>query len=115
MEPIEHRRADGELVGWLRPEGEGFVVIDRLGRERTGALDWLSAEEALDAIGLAFLAEPWWLRRDDGSLVRVRIAELRPDVVRVREDDFGAAAAVGADVADHLVPFPPGERLRPWE
>lgn len=30
---IEHRRGDRELLGWMRSQGEGFVVIDLLGRE----------------------------------------------------------------------------------
>jgi hypothetical protein len=41
---IEHRRQDGELVGWVRPEGEEFVPVDRLGRDLSAATDWLSAE-----------------------------------------------------------------------
>jgi hypothetical protein len=30
---IEHRRQDGEPIGWVRPEGEEFVPVDRLGRD----------------------------------------------------------------------------------
>jgi len=29
---IEHRRGDGERLGWMRPLGGLFVVIDLLGR-----------------------------------------------------------------------------------
>jgi hypothetical protein len=49
----EHGRQDGELVGWVRPEGEKFVPVDRLGRDLSPATDWLDAERALDeaAIG----------------------------------------------------------------
>ena len=45
MEWIEHRRGmDGELLGWMRPADDGFVVIDLLGRELTGVVDWFEAE-----------------------------------------------------------------------
>ena len=32
---IEHRRGDGELLGWMRRSGEGFVVVDLLGVKDT--------------------------------------------------------------------------------
>ena len=42
---IPHRREDGELVGWIVPEGEGFVTIDLLGRSRSAEpLDWVAAD-----------------------------------------------------------------------
>jgi len=54
---IEHRRFDdGERVGWMKPVGEGFVAIDLLGRQRTSAVDWMLAEETLDALSLSYLA-----------------------------------------------------------
>ncbi|WP_120003034.1 hypothetical protein [Nesterenkonia muleiensis] len=109
---IEHRREDGERIGWICMAGEQFVAVDILGREVTGEVDWLEAEETLDAMGLSFLAEPWLFQRADGTTVRVRITELSPSGIRVREDDFGAAAAVGADVQDHSLPFPAPDTLR---
>lgn len=109
---IEHRREDGERIGWIRMVGEQFVAVDVLGREVTGAVDWLSAEEALDELGLSFLAEQWWFERSDGRVVRVRITEVSPRGIRIREDDFGAAAAVGAQVQDHALPFPAPRELR---
>ncbi|KAA9107945.1 hypothetical protein [Microbacterium rhizomatis] len=87
---IEHRRSyDGELVGWIQPVGEGFVAIDLLGRRRTAAVDWMLAEEALDELGLSYLADPHELRLDDGSWLRVRIAEVSPNSIRVKKDDWG--------------------------
>ena len=68
---IEHRREDGELVGWIRSCGEGFVAVDVLGREVTAEVDWLSAEEALENRGLSFLAQPWVLELPDGTAQRV--------------------------------------------
>lgn len=93
--------------------GEEFVAVDVLGHEITGPVDWLDAEEALEERGLSFLAEPWLLTLPDGTDVRVRITEVSPRRIRVREDDLGAAAAVGADMRDHILPFPAPSTLRP--
>jgi hypothetical protein len=109
---IEHRRSDdGELVGWMQPVGDGFVAFDLLGDRRTGEVDWSTAEETLDARGLAYLADPFELRLDDGSWLRVRIAEVSPTGIRLKKDDWGA---VGAPQLFYAVDFPvdPGT-LRP--
>ena len=109
---IEHRRAaDRELVGWLRPAGEGFVAIDRLGREVTGVVDWVTAEEALDERGLRWLADLWQLGHDDGTTTRVRIVEVSHERVVVKRDDFGA---VDAEMRTWTLPFPAPETLRPY-
>ncbi|MEI5583268.1 MULTISPECIES: hypothetical protein [unclassified Agromyces] len=114
MEPnwIEHRRAtDGERVGWIEPVDHGFVAIDLLGRRRTGVVDWGVAEEALDELGLGYLAEPYELRLDDGAWLRVRIAEVSPRGIRVKQEDWGD---MRAPQVFHPVEFPVAEdRLRP--
>lgn len=110
---IEHRRADGETVGWLRMSGEGFIAVDALGHDITGEVDWLTAEEALEERGLSFLAEPWLLELPDGAAVRVRITEVSPRGIDVREDDFGAAAVAGNTMRSHQLPFPAPDTLRP--
>ncbi len=109
---IEHRRAgDGELLGWIEPEGEDFVAIDLLGHRRTDPVDWLTAEETLDALGISYLADLFDLRLDEGSWLRVRIAEVSVGGIRVKKDDFGA---VGAPQLYYDVEFPVDpERLRP--
>ena len=57
-ERFEHRRReDGELLGWIEERGDGFVAIDRFGRELTGVADWFEAESALVQLGLSYLAE----------------------------------------------------------
>ena len=110
---IEHRRAgDRERVGWIRPEGDGFVALDALGREVTGTVDWLDAEEALDARGLHWLADLWQLDRPDGTRERVRIVEVTPERVVVKVDDFGAVDAV---TDTYVLPFPAPSDLRPFE
>jgi len=109
---IEHRRADdGERVGWMKPVDEGFVAIDLMGRHRTGVVDWLAAEEALDALGLGYLADPHELRLGDGSWLRVRIAEVSPGAIRVKKEDWGD---MSAPQIYYSLPFPvTEEQLRP--
>ncbi len=109
---IAHRRGhDGELQGWMVPEGEGFVVIDLLGRRRTDAVDWHLAEETLDALGIGYLADIYELRLESGEWLRVRIAEVSASEIRVKKDDFGA---VGAPQIYYSLPFPvPEDALRP--
>ncbi|UOQ56161.1 hypothetical protein MUN78_10685 [Leucobacter allii] len=106
---IPHRREDGELVGWIAPEGEGFVPIDLLGRQRADApIDWLPAEELLEELGIGYLAEIYALRREDGEWIRARIVEASPDGIGVAEDDLGD---IGAVVERFRLPFPLDDRL----
>lgn len=107
---IEHRRGDRELVGWIVPRGDDFVVIDLLGRERGGPVDWLRAEEALDELGIGYLADIYILKLDSGIDLRVRIAEVSPAGITVKKDDFGA---VGAPQLYYSLEFPAPATLRP--
>lgn len=110
---IEHRRPDGETLGWVVPDGDGFRVRDRLGREVTdAAVDWLHAEELLHERGIGYLAERWELRLPDGTWRPVRIMEASADRVVVVSDDFGSASAVGAVLDRYELPFPPPDDLR---
>jgi hypothetical protein len=116
---IEHRRPDGEVLGWMSPDGEGFRVFDLLGRERTpgGAtgdpLEWLTAEELLEQLGIGYLADPWMLRLPGGAERPVRIGEASPRGVVVIADEYGAASAVGANPDRFALPFPVGDALAP--
>lgn len=108
---VEHRRAgDRELVGWVRPEGDGFVAVDRLGHDVTGVVDWGEAEEALEERGLHWLADLWQLTLDDGRTLRVVMVELSPERVVVKLDDFGAAV----EMQTWTLPFPAPPTLRPF-
>lgn len=110
---IEHRRADGEVLGWMLADGAGFRVYDLLGRERTTQpVDWLDAEELLDGLGIGYLAERWTLRLDDGTERPVRIAEAGPRGITVVADEYGAASAVGAVLERFRLPFPAPAALR---
>lgn len=111
---IEHRRGDRETVGWIVPEGEGFRPIDLLGRRLTAEpVEWLQAEEMLDALGIGFLADRYVLRLADGTERPVRIAEASSDGITVVADECGSASAAGARSDTFRLPFPAPEELRP--
>ena len=110
---VEHRRSgDRARLGWIRPDGDAYVALDALGREVTDPVDWLDAEEALDARGLHWLADLWQLDLPDGTRERVRIVEVTPAQVVVKVDDFGAVDVV---TRSYTLPFPAPDALRPFE
>lgn len=106
---IEHRRGDRERLGWMLPEGDGFVVIDLLGRRRTDPVDWFTAETFLDDLGIGYLADPFELLLEDGRWLRVRILEVSTDAIRVKRDDWGD---INVPLLEYTVGFPIPERLR---
>jgi hypothetical protein len=107
---IEHRRSrDGELLGWMRPVGDGFIAVNLLGQDITGVVPWLDAEEALDELGIGYLAEPFELLLENGEWLRVRLAEVSAEEVRVKKEDWGDMTA---PQVYYTLPFPPTERLR---
>ncbi|MEW1962516.1 hypothetical protein AB0269_08670 [Microbacterium sp. NPDC077644] len=111
-----HRRDDGELLGWIHPSGDDWVAVDVLGRTVSDPVDWLVAEEALEAHGLAWLAEPWMLE-DDGRPTRVRIVEVTPDRdgipgrIVVKAEDYGDITRPASEPIVLAWPLP--DRLRP--
>ena len=107
---IPHRREDGELVGWILPDGDDWRAIDVLGRVVAASVDWLDAEAALEQRGLAFLAEPWTLERDDAAPLRVRLVEVTPARIVVKADDFGD---VSHATERFVLPWPIPAQLRP--
>jgi hypothetical protein len=95
----------------MKPVDDGFIAIDLLGRRRTEVVDWMLAEEALDELGLGYLADPHELRLQGGSWLRVRIAEVTSVAIRVKKDDWGD---MNAPQIYYTVSFPVTEdRLRP--
>lgn len=104
------RRDDGEVLGWIRPEGELWVPVSLLGREVSGPLEWPEAEAVLTDLGLGWLAEIWSLELPDGTVARVRIAELTPERVVVHTDNFGA---IEIPVERHQLAWPAPSALRP--
>ncbi len=108
-----HRRGDGELVGWIRAEGELWVPIDLLGRAVGDPMEWLDAERALEDAGLHYLADAWMLESADGEeadAVPVRLVEVTPARIVVKSEDFGALDAPGRRWE---LPWPLPSRLRP--
>lgn len=90
-----HRREDGEVLGWIRAEGDLWVPIDVLGRELSSPVEWLDAEERLEQHGLGYLAEPWMLDGVADRPVRVRLVEVTPQRIVVKREDFGAVDRPG--------------------
>ena len=104
-----HRPDDRELLGWIRPEGGGYVPVSRLGRDLSGPVEWLDAEATLDAFGLGWLGQPWRLHRDGEQPIAVRIVEVTPERVRVKTEDYGA---IDMPVIEYVPPFPAPDELR---
>lgn len=94
----------------MRPAGDGFVAIDLLGRDVSGEIDWLDAEELLETLGLHYLAEPFLLDRGDGPPLRVRLTEVSTRRIRVKKDDFGD---ITAPLVEYEVAWPLPDELRP--
>ena len=107
---ILHRREDGELVGWILPDGDDWRAIDVLGRVVAASVDWLAAEAALEERGLAFLADPWMLERPGAEPLRVRLVEVTPARIVVKADDFGD---VSHATERFVLPWPIPAQLRP--
>jgi len=106
---IEHRRGDGELVGWMSPQGDRFVPIDLLGRELSQSLDWFEAEKLLDETGIGYLADAYELQLDDGHWLRVRVVEVSADRILVKKEDWGD---MGASQLHYTVAWPIPDTLR---
>jgi len=112
-----HRRDDGELLGWIRPDGEDWVAVDVLGRAASAPVDWLDAEAALETVGLAWLADVWMLEGEATGPLRVRFLEVTPPAgdgpgrVVVKADDFGDMQRPPTE--RFTLPWPAPARLRP--
>ena len=107
-----HRSGDRELLGWVRPAGDGYVAVDRLGRDVSGVVDWVEAEETLEERGLGWLADLWQLTLEDGTVRRVRLVEVGPARVVVKDDDMNAVG--GTPAATYVLPFPAPATLAPF-
>ncbi|MDR2998537.1 MAG: hypothetical protein LBU78_10515 [Microbacterium sp.] len=114
---IPHRREDGELIGWIRAEGDDWVAIDVLGRTAGEGLDWLAAEEALEQVGLRWLADAWMLEGEGPAPLRVKFVEVTPSDgaeagrIVVKVDDFGDMQRPPTERFTLSWPLP--DRLRP--
>ncbi len=109
-EGIPHKREDGELVGWIHADGDDWTAVDVLGRVVVRAVDWLAAEESLEERGLAFLADPWTLEREQAPPLRVRLVEVTPERIVVKAEDYGDVSHASERI---VLPWPLPDRLRP--
>ncbi len=109
-----HQRDDGELIGYLVPDESGLVVpVNLVGHPIGDAMDELAAEQMLEDAGLSYLAEPWLLRRDDGTDQRVVIVEVDADHVVVTDAQFALVVGRPKDMVDRITLSVPTDRLRP--
>ena len=107
---IEHRRGgDGERLGWMLPAGDGFIAVDLLGRHRTETVDWLTAEETLDELGIGYLGDAYELRLDDGRWIRVRLVEISSTEIVAKKEDWGA---MDVPQRTFILPLPITDALR---
>ncbi|MFE1168290.1 hypothetical protein [Nocardiopsis sp. NPDC058789] len=86
-----HREEDGEVLGYLRPEGGGaYVPVNPFGQPLGHAASEHEARGVLDDQGLASLAELWHMPLPGrAEPVTVRIVEVTPEHVRVANADYG--------------------------
>ncbi|GHC78768.1 hypothetical protein GCM10007079_16340 [Nocardiopsis terrae] len=100
------------MLGYLRPEAGGHVPLTPFGRPVADVLPEPEARAVLDALGLSYLADPWFLElpgREDP--VTVRIVEVTPERMRVANADHGYEEADIGHLFVLRVPEP--GRLRP--
>lgn len=98
---MEHRRPDGEVVGYIEMLGELFRPYDLAGRPIGEATQWNDAEDAVEQLGLAWLAEPYLVDVDGER--RVRVTEIDREQIVFVADEFGASQAVGAAALERWV------------
>ena len=107
-----HRRDDRELLGWIvaaDESGETWSAHDVLGRVVASGVDWLDAEAALDNHGLRYLADPYMLEGVREQPLRVRLVEVTPERIVVKEEDFGDMTA---KTERFVLPWPMPTELR---
>ncbi len=98
---LPHRReGDGELVGYLIPQGaaseDGEVVpVTVFGYPLGGAQEQDSATKVLDAVGLSYLAHKWSLRLEDSRWITVWLNEVTPERMVVANADYGYEGDIG--------------------
>lgn len=91
-----HRRDDGELLGWIRPEDDEWVAVDLFGHEVSGPLDWLDAEAILEERGISWLADIWVLEGESVDAEPLRMGgSTRPVEVLPNRD---GARVIGSGI-----------------
>lgn len=81
-------REDGELVGYVTPQDDGWLPRSVFGVPLGEPSDRDSAQAWLESVGLGYLAErwQWWSGAD---WITVQLVEASPSRVTVQLTDFG--------------------------
>ncbi len=109
-----HHRADGELVGYLAPTaGDAVVAMTLLGTPAGDPTDEWSAQEQLEELGLAYLADRWWLVAADGSQQQVVLVEVSPAGIVAVPAEFAQVVGAPRDRNDDIHIDVPTDLLRP--
>lgn len=107
---IEHYRDDKVLLGWIVPEGENFATVDLLGR-RSEPVDWFSAEQRLEEIGLSYLSDRFVFHKSPHQWISVRLLEVSPRGITIQEGLFDDPK--GESLPTHELPWPVTGDLMP--
>ncbi|QWF80547.1 hypothetical protein [Amycolatopsis sp. CA-230715] len=84
-----YRAEDGELVGYLRRDGDGWLPLTVFGYPLAEAGPHEESVAELEGRGLAVLGDRWSVRHD-GEWLACRLTEAEPGRVAVRITDFGS-------------------------
>ncbi|MGV0110980.1 hypothetical protein [Arthrobacter sp. CP30] len=105
-----YRQDDGELLGYLVPDGDLFLPVTVFGYELGKAVDEYDASYVLESIGLSYPADTWALSVADRSEpISVQIVEASPEVLKVKSVDYGWGQDYGTMIE---LPVPEPGRLR---
>ena len=105
-----YREDDGELLGYLVPDGDSFLPVTVFGYELGEAVDEYDASHVLESIGLSYLADTWVLSiADRDEPINVQIVEASPEALKVKSVDYGWEQDYGTIIE---LPVPEPGRLR---
>ncbi|WP_026530623.1 hypothetical protein [Haematomicrobium sanguinis] len=107
---IAHTRpSDRERVGYIEfLPGDRFAAFDLLGRPVAEFDDYLDAEEALENLGIGYLAQVWLYRAEPGAdPAPVRILDVSPGRALITTDLYGVIGSSGVET-EIPVPVPVG-------
>lgn len=105
-----HRDDDGELLGYLVPEGNAYSPVSVFGYPFDDAASEDDAAQVLENIGLSYLADTWLLSIDGrDEPINVQIVEASPRALRVKSVDYGWEQDYGTMID---LPVPETGKLR---
>ena len=81
------RREDGELIGFLAQDADGWRPLTVFGHPIADAGDRVDAEDRLHSVGISYVAEKWEVR-DGADWISAQLVEASPAGVTVQLVDF---------------------------